>query len=60
MRRFLAGRFNLGVQSVPSLSLAQCETLINQLIEMYAAVKKSNLYAATAARKKIAPFYRGE
>src|SRR3989442_1507930 len=58
MVRFLAGKINLGIESVSNLSLAQREMLIGQLIEMGATVKNPILYASDRGSKKIAPFTR--
>jgi len=42
--RFLAGKINLGIQSISRLSLKQREQLINMLIEMGATVRNPHVY----------------
>mgnify|MGYP003393906337 FL=1 len=46
MCRYLAGKINLGIESISSLSLKQREQLIDMLIEMGATVRNPHVYTS--------------
>jgi hypothetical protein len=49
MVRFLAGKLNLGIESISRLSLMQREQLIKELITMDATVRNPRTYASDLA-----------
>ena len=60
MCRFLAGKINLGVESISRLSLQQRAGLIEQLIEMGASVRNPRIYNSDLKTEnpKVATFNR--